>query len=58
MFIKNNPEIAKKLIGFSVGRLYEISVKSEPVMPETAEKIQNLIKENKSPEQPLFVCKD
>jgi methionyl-tRNA synthetase len=38
--------------------LIEISIKLRPFMPITAGKIEKLIKENKSPEAPLFVRKD
>jgi len=38
--------------------LYQISVLLESIIPETAKKIQDLIKENKMPETPLFLRKD
>ncbi|HEY5587385.1 MAG TPA: methionine--tRNA ligase [Candidatus Paceibacterota bacterium] len=38
--------------------LYQISVLLESIIPETAKKIQELIKENKMPETPLFLRKD
>lgn len=41
-----------------VKRLYNIADLLTPFMPETAEKIKGLIKENKSPVAPLFARKD
>jgi methionyl-tRNA synthetase len=37
-----------------VKNLYKVSVILDPIMPETSLKIKELIKENKSPERPLF----
>ena len=47
-------EIIKDL----VGRVSVITIMLEPIMPETSEKIKDLIKENKSPATPLFLRKD
>ncbi len=55
--IKTNPELAKKAITYSVERLYDISKLLEFIIPETAQKIQELIKANKSPDEPLFLRK-
>ncbi len=38
--------------------LYSVSLLLESILPETSVKIQNLIKENKMPEIPLFLRKD
>jgi methionyl-tRNA synthetase len=38
--------------------LYEISLLLESIIPETSKKIQDLIRENKMPETPLFLRKD
>lgn len=46
-------EIIKELIV----DLYTIGRMLNPIMPEASEKIRNLIKENKSPAEPLFVRK-
>ncbi len=35
-----------------------IALRLEPFLPETSKEIQRLIKENKSPEKPLFARKD
>ena len=37
--------------------LYEIGLMLQPFLPQTAEKILELVKENKMPEQPLFMRK-
>jgi len=55
--IKTNREAAQEIIIGLVERLYEVSVLLEPVMPETAKKIQQAIKENKMPSEPLFLRK-
>lgn len=52
--VKTEPEKAKKIIGELLSELKEIAELLLPFMPETAEKILNLIKSNKVPEQPLF----
>jgi len=46
------------MIADLVVKLYTIARMLNPILPETSEKIKKLIKENKSPEQPLFVRKD
>jgi len=51
---KKGIEIIKDL----VNRLQVIALMLGPILPETSEKIQNLIKANKSPEAPLFLRKD
>lgn len=48
----------KALISEMVVRLYEIAQMLNPILPETAEKIKTLVKENKKPEAPLFLRKD
>ncbi|MEA2112615.1 MAG: methionine--tRNA ligase [Patescibacteria group bacterium] len=55
--VKTDPEAAKKMIIGLVERLYDISCLLEFVLPETAQKIKELIKTNKSPEKPLFLRK-
>ena len=56
--IKVDVEQGKVLIGEYVSRLYIIATVLEPFMPETAQKIQQYIKENKKPKTPLFLRKD
>ena len=56
--VKTDPEQGKKMIRNLVARLYSVAEMLGPLMPETAEKIIKLIKENKTPEAPLFARKD
>jgi methionyl-tRNA synthetase len=51
--IKTDPEEAKQDIYYLVYHLFGIALKLEPFLPETSQKIQDAIKENKMPE-PLF----
>lgn len=55
--IKEDEEKGKKLIITYVTRLYDIAKSLEPFLPETSLKIQELIKQNKKPESPLFLRK-
>ena len=56
--IKIDKEGAHKDIREVLGGLLGISKILEPFLPETSKKIQELIKENKKPEVPLFLRKD
>ncbi len=56
--LKSNPEEAKEMIQVLVIRLYGISKYLEIFLPETSQKIQKLIRENKKPERPIFPRKD
>ncbi len=56
--IKVDPDKGKELIKENVLMLYEISQMLIPLLPETSEKIQELIKQNKKPENPLFLRKE
>ena len=56
--IKTDPKKAKKIIEKLVGQLSIITELLIPFLPETAEKIQKLIRDNKKPEKPLFLRKD
>ena len=56
--IKTDKEAGQKMISDLVARLYAVAQMLNPIMPETSEKIKTLIKENKTPEVPLFVRKD
>lgn len=55
--IKIDEEKAKLDINYLLFHLYGIVLSLEPILPETSKKIQELIKENKKPEQPLFLRK-
>lgn len=54
--IKTDEKAAKADIQFLVDELAKITFELEPFLPETSQKIQEIIKENKMPE-PLFVRK-
>ena len=58
MVVKENEQEGKKLIEGCVLRLGMIGKSLAPFLPETFKKIQELIKENKKPEEPLFLRKD
>ena len=55
--VKTNPERGKKIIADLVLELYVIAKYLEPFLPETALKIEEAIKTNKTP-PPLFLRKD
>jgi methionyl-tRNA synthetase len=55
--IKINKEEAEKDVYYLLFHLYGAALALESVIPETAKKIQELIKENKKPEAPLFLRK-
>ena len=56
--IKIDEEKAKQDINYLLFHLYGIASSLEPILPETSQKIKDLIKENKKPEQPLFLRKE
>lgn len=56
--VKTDKEAGKKMIEDLVVKLYSIAEMLSPILPETSEKIKELIKANKSPEKPLFLRKD
>ncbi len=56
--VKTDKEKGIEIIKDLVIKLYTIGRMLNPIMPETSEKILKLIKENKSPEAPLFLRKD
>jgi len=56
--VKTDPDKAKDMIKTSVMRLNEVAEYLKVFMPETAEKINKLIKENKKHKNPLFPKKD
>ncbi len=55
--IKINKKEAENDVHYLLFNLYKVAQAMEPALPETSQKIQNLIKENKKPEQPLFLRK-
>ncbi len=56
--IKVNKEEAEKDLYYLLFHLYGGALALESVLPETSEKIRGLIKENKKPEEPLFLRKE
>lgn len=56
--IKTDVDLGKQMISGLVAKLHSIAKMLEPILPETSEKIQKLIAENKSPDAPLFLRKD
>lgn len=56
--IKVNKEEAEKDVYYLLSHLYENALALEPLLPETSKKIQELIRENKKPENPLFLRKE
>lgn len=56
--VKTDKEEGQKMISDLVVRLYSVARMLNPILPETSEKIKSLIKENKTPEAPLFARKD
>jgi methionyl-tRNA synthetase len=55
--VKTEKEKGQKMISDLVVRLYSIARMLNPILPETSQKIKELIKQNKTPEIPLFVRK-
>jgi methionyl-tRNA synthetase len=56
--VKTEKEKGQKMITELVVRLYFVARMLNPIMPETSGKIKKLVKENKSPEEPLFLRKE
>jgi methionyl-tRNA synthetase len=56
--VKTDKVLGQKMIAGLVEKLFAIAKMLKPVLPETSEKIKELIVKNKSPETPLFVRKD
>lgn len=55
---KTDPVLARNIVFGLLNELAIVSRLLEPFMPETAQKIQDLILQNKKPEAPLFLRKD
>ena len=56
--VKTDKEKGVEIIKELVSDLFAIAYLLIPILPETAQKILKLIKENKTPETPLFLRKD
>ncbi len=56
--IKTDEVKGKELILEMLKKLHEIAVLLEPIMPDTSNKILELVKENKKPVTPLFLRKE
>ena len=56
--IKTDKEKGKEMIIKLVVNLYSVARMLNPILPETSEKIKELIKQNKTPQKPLFARKD
>lgn len=56
--IKVDEKKGKELISSMVINLYEIAKMLNPILPETAKQIEQLVLENKKPIQPLFLRKE
>jgi methionyl-tRNA synthetase len=56
--IKIDKAEGQKMIAELVVRLYGVARMLNPILPETSVKIKELIKQNKTPEKPLFARKD
>lgn len=56
--VKTDPEKGRELIKELVVDLNIVAEMIVPIMPKTAELVKNLIKENKTPEAPLFSRRD
>lgn len=56
--VKTSPDEAKKDIEKLLSSLYQIAFHLKFIMPETSEKIIELVCESKIPEKPLFMRKD
>ena len=55
--IEAESERARNVIFTVVQGLWNIATQLEPFMPETSERVRNIIKDNKKPDQPLFLRK-
>lgn len=55
--VKTEKEKGQKMIESLVVRLYSVACMLNPILPETSAKIKELIKQNKTPDKPLFARK-
>ncbi len=56
--VKTDKEKGQEMISDLVVKLYSVARMLNPILPETSAKIKSLIKQNKTPENSLFVRKD
>jgi methionyl-tRNA synthetase len=56
--IKTNKEKGQKMISDLIVKLYSVAKMLNPILPETSLKIEELVKQNKTPEKPLFARKE
>ncbi len=56
--VKEDKERGERMISDLVVKLYSVARMLNPILPETSEKIKRLVKDNKKPDQPLFIRKD
>ena len=56
--IKTDKEKGMEMIRELVVKLYSVARLLNPILPETSNKIKELIKQNKTPQKPLFARKD
>jgi methionyl-tRNA synthetase len=56
--VKTDKEAASEMLAAMSVKLYTIGRMLNPLLPETSQKIKELIKENKKPSEPLFIRKD
>ena len=56
--VKTEKEKGQKMISDLVIRLFNVAKMLEPILPETSVKIKELIKQNRTPDKPLFARKD
>lgn len=56
--VKTEKKAGQKMISDLVIKLYSIARMLNPILPETSQKIKELVKQNKIPEKPLFARKD
>ena len=56
--VKTDKQKGQKMISELVVRLYSVARMLNPILPETSAKIKELVKQNKTPEIPLFARKD
>lgn len=56
--VKTDKEKGQKMISDLVVKLYYVARMLDPILPETSAKIKELVKQNKTPDNPLFIRKD
>jgi methionyl-tRNA synthetase len=55
--VKTDPEAAQEMLREMLLKLYTIARMLNPILPETSQKIKDLVKANKKPTEPLFARK-